>query len=921
MVRYGTVAALSLIERIVMKIAYWLWGLGVFAFSLLCVSEVYQGGQSFAHAQQEKPSKSVKTESTPRVTNGLIAFYDFASTKGATVYDRSGVAKPIHLRIASSSAVRRAKGALEIRGKTIIRSDGNASRLNQSVRQSNQLTVEAWIKPASRNQSGPARIVTISRDSSNRNFTLGQDGDRFDARLRSTKSSKNGMPSISSPSRSLDTRLTHVVYTYDRRGRAMLYINGQLRGRRTLGGKASNWDGRFHLALANELSHDRPWRGTYYLVALYGRGLSQKEIEQNYRAGAGVFAPPTRMAAKPKIDPKSFVATPAAIKHFETKIAPLLARQCLECHGWKSRKGQLDLSRKVAALKGGKDGPAIVPGDPESSLLWESVDFDDMPKDRPPLSRGEKQLLHDWIKSGAIWSGTTIARADYAPDRPKGENWIQRLTVRQYIRTVRHTVGVDIAADARKLLPRDLRADGFSNTAYNLNVDLGHVEAYARLAQLIVQRMDVQKFASVYSKSRQFSDANMRTIIKGMGRWLLRGPVNESEIGTYLTISKAVAKEGGSFSEAVSYIVEAMLQAPRFIYRIENQAGDGKPRRVTGYELASRMSYILWGAPPDRKLLDAAGAGDLADVRKVRAQIGRMLNDPRAVEQSIQFIHEWLNLERLENLRPDRKHYPKWNGQLAIDMRRETTAFFENVVWKQEKPLSALFNAQITYLTPRLARHYGITPQKSDFARYDLTGIPSRGGLLTQGSTLTIGGNEASMVARGLFVLHDILRGKVDDPPPGLDTTPVPAKPGLSNRGVSIERIKDQSCGSCHSKFEPLAFGLEKFDGVGAYQEKDRHGNRLREDGEVLFPGSKKAIAFTTSGQLMDLLAGSSRVAETITWKMTQFSLGRPIVKKDIPTLDTIHKAAMARGGTYQSVITAIIMSDLVQKVQTESRR
>ncbi len=173
-------------------------------------------------------------------------------------------------------------------------------------------------------------------------------------------------------------------------------------------------------------------------------------------------------------------------------------------------------------------------------------------------------------------------------------------------------------------------------------------------------------------------------------------------------------------------------------------------------------------------------------------------------------------------------------------MREETIAFFHDVVWKKNLPLVDLLNAQFTYATPRLAKHYGIESQGEGLKRYDLAGVASRGGLLTQGSVLTIGGDDASMVTRGLFVLNDLLFSEVGDPPPGLDITPVPTSPGRTHRAIAIERIESASCGGCHSRFEPLAFGLERFDGLGSYHEIDEHGNQLREDGEILFPGEAK---------------------------------------------------------------------------------
>ena len=301
----------------------------------------------------------------------------------------------------------------------------------------------------------------------------------------------------------------------------------------------------------------------------------------------------------------------------------------------------------------------------------------DMPSEGEPLSAQEKALLRQWIDNGAVWSLDVIDPAVYAHDSRFRDVWVQRLTVPEYIETVRSAVGVDIAKEARDILPPDLRADGFSNTAYNLNVDFKHVQAFTRLAEIIVTRMDVMKFAAKFSKSRKLStDDTMRQFVASMGKWLLRGPLEEREVTAYSGIATTVASTGGDYKEAVSYLIEAMLQSPRFIYRIENQRGDGTAWPVDEYELASRMSYILWGGPPDHELMRAADAGELHDRGAVEKQVRRMLRDPRAVERSSQFIAEWLNLEQLSNLSPDRKKFPKWNDALAADMRAETLADF-----------------------------------------------------------------------------------------------------------------------------------------------------------------------------------------------------------------------------------------------------
>ena len=843
-----------------------------------------------------------------RSIKDLEVFYDFSDADGPIVTDRSGSEHPINLEIADPKAVKRSAGILEVTGPTTIRSRKPATRLSDAIRKSGAFSVEAWVRPANQSQEGPARMVTLSKGTNERLFTLGQEKDRFDVRFRTDKTNRNGTPSTHSTGKTARPKLTHVVFVRDRHGTARLFVDGSQATQRKVSGKLQPWQQSFQLGLGNEIDGKRPWLGAFHLVAIYSRVLSPGEITRHFQAGpAAGLAPP---------DPVDLNAD-----LFEREVAGLLANRCIECHDPASREGKLDLTTKAEAFasKG-----MIVPGQAEDSLLWELVSTDEMPEDREPLTPKEKDLLRSWIEGGAAWSVPVIDPANYRHPEEPGQIWVRRLTVSEYIETVRAALDIDISEDARELLPADLRADGFSNTAYNLSVDLDHVEAYATLATRIVARLDVARFAKRFSSRRNVNDKDMIDLLSKMGQWLLRGPLDGDEVALHRGITTTVVTAGGDFDEAVSYVVEAMLQSPRFIYRIEKQRGDGSTWPVDGFEMASRLSYALWGASPDQELFQAAEEGRLGSPKQVREQAERMLRDPRAIDQSVRFLSEWLNLDRLRHLRPDPDRFPNWNPVFADDMRRETIAFFKEIVWRQERPLAALLNAPVTFVTPRLATHYRLPLEEdlpeeasSKLIRVNLEKVPSRGGLLTQGSVLTMGGEEASMVTRGLFVFNDLLRGTVNNPPPGLNTEPVATKPGLTHRDVAEDRIADRNCGDCHGKFEPLAFGLEKFDGLGTWREADEHGNPLRDDGEMLVPGTPEAVPYPDSARLMDLLAESDRVAESLTWKLAQFTAGRPLTARDAPILKSIHEEAIRRGGTFQQLIVSIASSDLVRKTPT----
>ncbi|MEM9367634.1 MAG: DUF1592 domain-containing protein [Planctomycetota bacterium] len=840
------------------------------------------------------------THGSTRTARGLQALYTFESQGGngdrRLVPDVAGQKVVIDLAIAGKGSIQRRENSLQFSEDCWAAASQDASdRLTRVLKRSNALSIEAWFKTSDFQQSGPARIVTLSRDTRNRNFTLGQNISKIEVRLRRRGSDSNGLPPISASIAGLSEKWTHVVFSRSSRGDAFLYVNGRQVSSQAMPGSFEPWEVGHTLLIGNELGGSRPWNGDLALVAIFNVALNQQEIQRHYRAGHRAS-----LLGAPAVTPEELASL-----HFERKIAPLLSNHCLECHDSASREGGLDLSKKSEAFAGGDSGPAIVPGDPLESLVWTSVESDDMPHDRDSLNAAQKTLLKDWIADGAAWSLDFVDPAVYR-HLPNSQRWISRLTVEEYIETIRATLGVDIAKQARAQLPPDVRADGFRNTAYNLTVDFGHISAYAALADTVVERMDVVAFAKEHAANLTFTDKNMRPMVESIGKQVLRGPLSKEEVALYRGITTTVALSGGDFEDAVAFVLRAMLQSPRFLYRVE----DEKSGYLDAYEQANRLSYSVWGGPPDAALMRAADDGELTTAAGIRRQLDRMWEDPRAVTRSLQFLEQWLDLERLSSLNPERSRFPDWNPSLAEAMRRETIATFRDWVWNERGPLVQLLDLPFTYATPGLAMYYGLTPQGEGLLRYDVSQMSSRGGLLTHGSVLTIGGDDASMVTRGLFVLRDLLFSEVGDPPPGLDTSPVPTARGVTHRVVATQRIEAEACGGCHKRFEPLAFALEKYDGLGRFQERDEHGNSLREDGEILFPGDAEPTRYETSAEMMRLLAESERVAECLTRKVIQFCLARPLDASDARMVTRVHTAAGGIRARYQDIVTQLLLLD-----------
>jgi hypothetical protein len=194
-----------------------------------------------------------------RVANGLVTLYTFERPVDGVIRDRSGAGEPLDLKIETSQGIAFRGGRLLVTSPARISSAAPARKIVAAVKQSRALSIEAWVKPHDTAQAGPARLVTLSSDPGQRDFTLSQDGSRYDVRLRTTSTDANGTPSISSPEGSLQPQLTHVVYTRDAEGSARIYLNGRAVTIQSVGGQVDNWGDEYRLSLVNELTDNRPW--------------------------------------------------------------------------------------------------------------------------------------------------------------------------------------------------------------------------------------------------------------------------------------------------------------------------------------------------------------------------------------------------------------------------------------------------------------------------------------------------------------------------------------------------------------------------------------------------------------------------------------------------------------------------------------
>ena len=400
-------------------------------------------------------------------------------------------------------------------------------------------------------------------------------------------------------------------------------------------------------------------------------------------------------------------------------------------------------------------------------------------------------------------------------------------------------------------------------------------------------------------------------IMARLGTIAYRRPLTANDTKALLTFYDAGAKDGG-FEVGVRTALEAMLASPHFIFRIEEVPTAAKGRvAVNGVDLASRLSFFLWGAPPDSQLVALGRSGRLLDTLVLAQQTKRLLADPRSEALATRFAAQWLRLPDIELVHPDANQYPDFREQLAKDMRRETELFFWNLV-RENRSLNDLFTADYTYVNEDLAKHYDMPGVVgTQFRRVAYPAGSQRRGLLGHGSVLTLTSvaNRTSPVLRGKWVM-EVLMGSPPPPPP--PNVPDLEKTGEAKEGrllTTRERMElhrdNASCRSCHQFIDPIGLALDNFDVMGRW--------RIRENGSALdtrgdfYDGTK----ITNPNELQQaLLKRPVPLMRAFTQNLMAYALGRRVEWYDAPTVRRIEATARTSNYRVQDVILGVVKSD-----------
>ena len=401
-------------------------------------------------------------------------------------------------------------------------------------------------------------------------------------------------------------------------------------------------------------------------------------------------------------------------------------------------------------------------------------------------------------------------------------------------------------------------------------------------------------------------------IISTLGEQAFRRPLSENDLAGLMSFYDDGA-EDGDFELGVRTALEAMLASPRFVFRFEQPPGDvdaGQAYRVDGFALASRLSYFLWGAPPDSELRQVASDGSLLGDRVLETQVLRMLADPRADALGPRFAGQWLRLQDLDRVHPDVRLQPDFHQQLADAMRHETELFFNSLV-RDDRSVLDLYNADYTFVNERLARHYGIAGISGEAFRRVTYSDDTRRGVLGHASilTLTSHAGRTSPVLRGKWVMEVLLGTPPPPPPPGvpdLDEVEDAADGRMLTTRERMEQHRaNPTCNSCHRFMDPIGLALDNFGVTGKLRTRE-NGNPLDTRGE-LYDGTRIA---GPADLRRALLNRPIPLIRTFTENLFAYALGRRVEHFDQPTVRAIARAAEADGYRMSSFIVGVVKSD-----------
>lgn len=614
---------------------------------------------------------------------------------------------------------------------------------------------------------------------------------------------------------------------------------------------------------------------------------------------------------------------------FETAIRPLVEAYCVDCHDDVLTKGDLNLDRFMTMDQ------AI-----DSLALWQRAGKRIQNKEMPPPKKKkqpsdeERALLVEWIGSLEVDLDECRQIANEESTAwYRGDVMSRRLNRMEHENTLQDLLGVELAVAA--MFPADgAGGEGFDNNGGALFLSAIQMEKYLAAADLAIEtalpapeyepghceyggtpdHADPEvaaRYAALIGEPPAYGQdprAAAGAALEAFARRAWRKPPDPAALERLLGLFDAAGEQGDRYEEAVKRAMKGALVSPHFLFLAEPEPPEQGNYALGDHELASRLSYFLWSSMPDAELFALADDGALQDPNVLQAQVKRMLRDPRAEALGRFFAGQWLGITQLaETTRPDPDRFPEFNPVIKAAMQAEAYAYFNGVL-REDRSLLELIDSDYAYVNADLAALYGIEGVTGDTLQRVTVADARRGGVLGMGAVLTATSHSlrTSPVLRGKWVMEQILGAHVPPPPPDAGTLPEdPEHPeGLTFREqLEIHREKAE-CAGCHSKMDPLGFGLENFDPIGRW--RDTQADQPVDASGVLPSGE----SFNGPEELKAILmARKDDFARNLTKKLLGYALARDLNRYDNCVIDDCMAALKENEYRPSVLIKEIVLS------------
>lgn len=471
----------------------------------------------------------------------------------------------------------------------------------------------------------------------------------------------------------------------------------------------------------------------------------------------------------------------------------------------------------------------------------------------------------------------------------------RRLTTLEYANTVRDLLGLELSSAVH--FPIEEQSLGFDNNARALQITPLHAESYLTSAEDLAERYIAAMETWLPCDRAQLRIdglAAQRTCAEGviadLARRAWRRPLSDAEYDRLMALYDVGAElEGPAFENGLAMVVEALLQSPNFLFRVEVGAADPERpglNRLDDHEIASRLSYLVWRSMPDAELSAAADAGELHTPAQIAAHAARLMQDPRAREAWWSFFAQWLHLDEVDALVRDPTLYPGFGDGARRFMSQSARAFVEAAVW-QARDMRRLYDGPF--------RH----PDDPD--HIERRGVLAQPALLAVTSTPVM----TNPVYRGVFVREQILCAPLAPPPPGLAVVAPDPDPRLTTREQFAEHSDNPTCAGCHVLIDPLGFGFEHYDAIGSRREI-QNGHPVDATGEIVSTWDIDGEYYGLEA-LAEALAASEQVHRCVATQLFRYTYGRGEGDGDGCTLHRLYDRYVDAGYDFEAMLVALV--------------